>query len=111
MRWPLSEGIQSLTLMDQKTFLKVDLAGQSVAEFRGVQPVAPSAKGLQVWLLRKDGTAVPQRSPMREGAWARMGGWGTRSQELTFEHADFRDLAGVVVGVNGKLIVREMASK
>jgi hypothetical protein len=108
IRWPLSDGIQAVTVMDQGTFLKVDIAGQSAAEFRGEKPVAPSSKGLQVWILRRDGTVVAQRSPMREGAWASMGGWGTRTQELTFQHAKFQDLAAVIVSVNGKSIVREM---
>ena len=108
IRWPLSDGIQAVTLMDQQTFLKVDLAGMSVPEFRGATAVAPSPNGLQVWVLRKDGTVVSHRSPMRESAWGSMGGWATRSQELTFAHAPFRDLAGVIVRVNGKLLVREM---
>ena len=106
--WPLSEGIQAVTLMDQRTFLKVDLAGQSVPEFRGATPVAPSPDGLQVWLLRKDGTVVSRRSPIREAGWVAMGGWATRSLELTFAYTRFRDLAGVIVRVNGKLLVREM---
>jgi hypothetical protein len=45
---------------------------------------------------------------MREAAWASMGGWATRTQELTFQHARFQDLAAVIVGVSGKPIVREM---
>jgi hypothetical protein len=108
IRWPLSDGIQAVTLMDESTFLKVDLAGQSAAEFRGENPVAPPAKGLQVWVLSKDGTVLTQRTPMREAAWASMGGWATRTQELTFQHARFQDLAAVIVGVSGKPIVREM---
>ena len=108
IRWPLSEGIQAVTLMDQQTFLKVDLAGQSVPEGRGATPVAPSPDGLQVWVLRKDGTVVSRRSPMREAAWGSMGGWATRTRELTFAHATFQDLAGVIVRVNGNLLVREM---
>ena len=111
IRWPLSDGIQAVTLMDQKEFLLVDIAGPSVAEFRGEKPTRPSATGLQVWVLRKDGRAVPPRSAMRESAWASMGGWATLSQALTFQYARFEDLAGVVVSVNGKLIVREMPSK
>ena len=108
IRWPLSDGIQAVTLMDQQTFLKVDLAGQSVPEGRGAAPVAPSPDGLQVWVLRKDGTVVSRRSPMREAAWGSMGGWATRTRELTFAHATFQDLAGVIVRVNGNLLVREM---
>jgi hypothetical protein len=108
IRWPLSDGIQALTLMNQSTFLKVDLAGESVPEFRGEKPVAPSPKGLQVWVLSRDGTVVAQRSPMREGAWASMGGWATRTQELTFAHARFKDLAAVIVSVGGRPTVREL---
>ena len=37
-------------------------------------------------------------------------GSGAVSAELSFEHAEARDLAGVVVGVNGKLLVREIRS-
>lgn len=111
VRWPLSDGIQAVTLMDEKEFLLVDIAGPSVAEFRGEKPTRPSAKGLQVWVLKKDGTAVPPRSPMRESAWGSMGGWATPSYELTFQYVRFEDLAGVVVSVNGKLIGREMPSK
>ena len=39
-----------------------------------------------------------------------MEGWASISAELSFEHAEARDLAGVVVGVKGKLIVREIQS-
>ena len=111
IRWPLSDGIQAVTLMDQQTFLKVDLAGESVPEFRGATALAPSPDGLQVWVLRKDGTVVSHRSLMREAAWGSMGGWATRSQELTFAHAPFTDLAGVIVQVSGKLLVREISSR
>jgi hypothetical protein len=111
IRWPLSDGVQSVSLMDQNEFLLVDLAGPSVPEFRGEKPARPSAAGLQVWVLKKDGTAAPPRSPMRESAWASMGGWATLSQQLTVGHARFEELAGVVVSVNGKLIMREMPSK
>lgn len=108
IRWPLAEGIHALTLMDQRTFLKVDLAGPPAAEFRGEKPVAPPATGLRVWILRADGTVVPQRSPMREAAWASTGGWATRTQELTFQAAPLRDLTAIVVSVDGNLIVRAM---
>ena len=108
IRWPLSDGMAWLTLMDDGHQLRVDLAGRSVPEFRGETPAPPSAEGLQVWLLRKDGTAAPRRSPLREAAWASMGGWGTRSLQIVFEHAPFGELAGVIVSANGKLIVREM---
>jgi hypothetical protein len=108
VRWPLSDGIQAVTLVDQKEFLLVDLAGPSAAEFRGARPTRPSATGLQVWVLKKDGTAVPPRSPMRESAWGSMGGYATLSQELTFQYARFEDLSGVVVSVNGRLIGLKM---
>jgi hypothetical protein len=105
--WSLSNVIQVLTLMDMGTFLKVELSSRSVSGFRGA-PVGPSLDGLQVWLLRKDGTTLRQRSPIRRTAAASTAAWATHSEEVTFEPAKFEDLAAVILRAEAKLIVREM---
>lgn len=102
----LSDGIQKLTVVDHGTSLRVVLMGESVPEFRGAVPKPPPAS--QVWLLRKDGTAVPQLSGLRATAFGSMGGWATPAQDLSFQHVAAEELAGVVIAVNGKLIVREV---
>jgi hypothetical protein len=101
----LSYGIQKLTVVDHGTSLRVVLMGESVPQFRGAVP-KPSPAG-QVWLLRRDGTAVPHLSGLRANALVSMGGWATPSQDLSFQHVAADELAGVVIAVNGKLIVRE----
>ena len=108
IRWPLAEQVQAVSLMDQKTFLIADVAGLSVQEWKGVVPQRPSGEGLQVWVLRKDGQAVRQRTPARPSEWGGLGGIATKSWEFTFDYAPFRDLAAVVVAVEGQSFVREM---
>ena len=107
VRWALRSDVQ-LTLHDQKQMLLVDVAGATVPEFKGTVPQRPSGDGLQVWVLRTDGTALRRRSPLRADQWASMGGYATKSWTLTFEYAPFRELAGIAVGVEGQLYVREL---
>ena len=108
LSWPLSDGISELWLFDAKTSLRVAFFGQSVPDGRGEVPKPPPVSGVQVWILRKDGTALRQQSGIRVNGAAFNAGLGAVSADLSFEHAEARDLAGVVVGVNGKLIIREI---
>jgi hypothetical protein len=107
IEWSLSSVIQVLTLMDQGTFLRMELAGRSMSGFRG-QPAPADLEGLQVWLLKNDGTAVRQRSPIRRAASSTAASWATHTEEVIFEHAPFQDLAALVLRAEGKLIIREI---
>ena len=111
IRWPLSAEVQAISLMDQKTFLLVDIAGPSAPEFKGAVPQRPPIDGLQVWVLRNDGTAVRQRTAARASEWGSMGGWATKSWEITYDYAAFKDLAAVVARVGGRLYLREVPSQ
>jgi hypothetical protein len=94
--------------MDLGTSLKVELSSRSLTGFRGAPSRAPAMDGLQVWLLRPDGAALRQRSPLRRAAPSSTAAWATHVEEATFEPAKFQDLAAVVLRAEAKLIVREM---
>ena len=102
--WTAAPDVQ-LVLMDEKSFLKVDVAGATVREWKGETPRRPSGDGLQVWLLRSDGTAVRQRNPPRADEWGSMGGAATLSWVLLFDYAHFRELAGIAVRVEGRMFI------
>lgn len=102
LRAPLADGIQDLRLVDYRTSLGVVLLGESTPEFRGA--VAKPVPATQVWLLRKDGTSVRQRNGLRHNLGVGMGGWHTKSSDISFEHVPVAEVAGVVVAVNDRLL-------
>ena len=103
---PLSDEITNLWVVETPEILEVQFDGQCtrVGE-TNTKPL--SGMTLQAWLLRADGTALAQRSnPSRASA----GGSGCKPDLMifSFEHVPPKDLAGVVVSVDGKLFVREI---
>lgn len=63
--------------------------------------------GIEVWLLRVDGTALKQRA---NGVPSVTGNAGSISKRemFVFEHIAPKELAGVVVRLDGKLFVRDI---
>ncbi len=112
MSWPLSDGISELWLVDDKTSLRIVFFGPGVRTNRGEvpQPPPPPISGVQMWVLRKDGTALRQLSGIRVNGVVSNAGSASVSAQLAFEHVEASDLAGIVVMVRGKLLVREIKS-
>jgi len=66
--------------------------------------------GLQVWLLKTDGTSIPQRGkPNMVGIGN--AGWYTDSMIYTFDKVPANELAGIVLRVKGKLYCQEIETK
>jgi hypothetical protein len=65
---------------------------------------------IQVWLLRANGTALAQKSKRIGGGICNAGSCDDRAN-FVFEHVVPNELAGVVVRVDGKLLVCEIKSK
>lgn len=74
----------------QGPFLSIQLTGQV------------KGKAFQTWLLRTDGTAVPQRKPGQ----ARLNLNGSDIMSVSFDDIPLKELAAVVVTVDGKTWVR-----
>jgi len=105
-----------LRIQETSMELRVSLHGTRV----------PATSLVQVWLLKTDGTVVA-----RLGDWLRSGtmpvrvsapgvggtrrvwtaGRSTTTLTARFDHLAAEDLAGVVIGVNGQLIVREITAQ
>jgi hypothetical protein len=119
---------QSKSAADNDTVISVQILGRSIpqCEGRGVpgannrcgqylaNPASfegPKLKDMkiQVWVLRADGTMLQQKS----NSFFSLCNAGdcTEYMLLVFEHATPNELAGVVMRVDGKLIVRDIQAK
>jgi hypothetical protein len=63
---------------------------------------------LQVWLLKTDGTAIPQLESPSEISIGSIGDYSTDYMFYKFSKVPINELSGVVVGVNGKLYCHEI---
>jgi hypothetical protein len=110
---PLSDEIAALTVTEHSGLggppgVQVALQGPHVHD--GAKNLL-SPRTTQVWLLRKDGTTVGDLSKpieMIDNSSVRDFGVVTYGMLFTFQAVPPQDLAGVVVSVNGKLLVREI---
>jgi hypothetical protein len=97
---------QLLVLRDSAGGLVVELYGQSV---RYGQPFTRPFSGMavQVWLLRRDGTTVTRHG---EPGHVGIGNAGESTDIMTFGFADVpsKDLAAVVVSIDGAVMVRSI---
>ena len=66
-----------------------------------------SGLGLQVWLLKTDGTSVPQRGKPRL-AGMQNAGWDSFDMIYAFDKVPSDELAGIVLRAKGKLYCQEI---
>jgi hypothetical protein len=66
--------------------------------------------GLQVWLLKADGTVVPQQDANRETAIIGMMGSDSRFVIFTFAKVPLGKITGIVFRKAGKLYSRQLAA-
>lgn len=68
----------------------------------------PSNLNLQAWLLKTDGTSIPQSESPSEMSIGSIGDYSTDYMVYHFSKVPINELSGVVVGVNGKLYCHEI---
>ncbi len=98
--------ISSVTLSIQKSVCLVQLESPG---FLGGEP-EPKNPASQVWLLRADGTAIPQASKPNTITISN-GGAVTPCIIYTFPRSAATDALAVVVSVEGQLFIEALASK
>jgi hypothetical protein len=98
--------ISSVTLSIQKSVCLVQLESPG---FLGGEP-EPKNPASQVWLLKADGTAIPQSSKPNTITISN-GGAVTPCIIYTFPRSAATDALAVVVSVEGQLFVEALASK
>ena len=98
--------ISSVTLSIQKSVCLVQLESPG---FLGSEP-EPKNPASQVWLLRADGTAIPQASKPNTITISN-GGAVTPCIIYTFPRSAATDAVAVVVSVEGQLFIEALASK
>jgi hypothetical protein len=108
INWPMSDGMSQMWLVDDGGSLRVAYFGPSVRE--GNVPPPPPVSGVQVWVLKKNGSALRQLSGLRLMGAVFNAGLGSATVESVFEHTESSELAGVVVMVREKLLVRSIPS-
>jgi len=63
---------------------------------------------LQVWLLKSDGTSIPQLNKPNEETIGSIGDYSTDYMFYEFQKVPANELAGVVVSMNGKFYCHEI---
>ena len=118
----------SLYVMEQlaNTFYKTDIISVEIVggyfpdpNFRTHGTASPQANPasfenprlkdmkIQVWVLKADGTTLAQKASPEDG-WICNGGECNGDMMFIFEHVAPDEVAGVVVRVGGKLLVRDI---
>ncbi len=101
---------QSEVIGSQPAILVVQLDGEGAIDGQKLQKPL-DGMALQVWLLRADGTAIARRGKGQPASVnVSMAGGYNDSVAFTFEDGPPKELAGVVVSINGNLFVREIKS-
>jgi hypothetical protein len=84
--------------------LQVPIGGRKNAE-----PMSDSSNlDLQVWLLRTDGTSIPQLRKPSEGSIGSIGDYSTDYMFYEFQKVPVSELSGIVVSLSGKLYCHEI---
>jgi hypothetical protein len=68
----------------------------------------PSNLDLQVWLLKTDGTSIPQSESPSEMSVGSIGDYSTDYMFYQFSKAPVDELSGIVLRLNGKLYCHEI---
>lgn len=104
-------GFGHILVSEQPQFYSVQVPVGSYRTDRKWAPPDLAGLGLQVWLLRADGTAIPQREKPSLVMLGEIGNRGTDYMVYTFQRDPANDLAGIVMRVKGKLYSREIAGE
>lgn len=103
---PLSGEISSLSVSERTEDIAVQIGGGWWRDREtNPRPLYLSGMTIQVWLLSTDGRAPAQKAKPINVQFA---GSLSDSMIFSFDRVPPRELAGVVVSVNGKLYVREI---
>jgi hypothetical protein len=102
-------GLGHVLMSEQPTIYAVQLPVGGGSSFKEYPAPDVAGMGLQVWLLRADGTTIPQR-----GKPAQIGignaGWDNLFMIYTFDRGVSNELAGIVVRAKGKLYCQEIGA-
>ena len=102
---PQIDELQDITLEEQGDSLLLNMLGPFALErIRGERTV-PSPDSVQVWILRRDATALQRRGPISDMAATPKGGW---TWQLRFERARFEDLIALIVRLDNRLFLYEV---
>jgi hypothetical protein len=105
----MPDGLGPVSMSDQVAMYVVQLPIGGASSFAKYSPPDASGLGLQVWLLKTNGTAVNQRTkPHIIGIGN--AGWDTYYMIYTFDRVPSNELAGIVFQVKGKFYSREITS-
>jgi hypothetical protein len=66
---------------------------------------------LQVWLLKSDGTCVPQTQKPSIIAIGSIGDYANECQVYNFQKVPARELSAIVLRINGKTYLQQLAGK
>jgi hypothetical protein len=105
--WAVDQ-LRELSLDEQKDALELKLVGPFVLERMEGTRRLPAPGSVHVWILRRDGTALPRRGPINEMAPTAKGGW---TWQLAFERATLEDLIAVVVRLDERLFIYEASPR
>jgi len=106
----INYGLGHVLMSEQPTLYSVQLPIGGGSSFEKYPAPDVESFGLQVWLLRTDGTAIPQHGKPGEieigGA-----GWDNVYMLYTFDKGASNELAGIVVRAKGKLYCQEIGAE
>jgi len=96
-------------MSEQPTLYLVQIPIQGRSSFDKYSAPDVKSLGLQVWLLKRDGTTVhQQQKPTMIGIGN--AGWDTDYMEYTFNKVPSDELAGIILQVKGKLYCSEITT-
>ena len=109
LKMEMPGGLGSVLMSDQPALYLVQVPVGGGSSFKKYSPPDVSSMGLQVWLLKADGTSVRQREkPSLMGIGN--AGWDTDYMIYTFNKVPSNELGGIVLQVKGQLYCRKITS-
>jgi hypothetical protein len=106
----INYGLGHVLMSEQPTLYSVQLPIGGGSSFEKYPTPDVGSLGLQVWLLRTDGTAIPQHGkPDQVGIGN--AGWDNLYMIYTFDKGASSELAGIVVRAKGKLYCQEIGAE
>lgn len=106
----INYGLGHVLMSEQPTLYSVQLPIGGGSSFEKYPTPDVDSLGLQVWLLRTDGTAIPQQGKPGEVV---IGAAGRDNVYMfyTFDKGASNELAGIVVRAKGKLYCEEIGAE